>query len=88
MDIRSGSEAREAVRLRGRDAEVAVLAGQLEAVAGGRGGVVIVSGLAGLGKSALLDAAVRAARDRGSMCCAAPVTPPLRWCRLARCSRP
>lgn len=65
MDVRPDSGARETLRLRGRQAEVARLNDQLEAVRDGRGGIVVVSGLAGMGKSVLLDAAAGAGRRRG-----------------------
>lgn len=51
--------------LAGRAAERAVLRETLAAASRGRGGVVLVSGPAGIGKSALADAAVRAAADAG-----------------------
>jgi len=64
MDTQPGRTSRGTFRLRGRQAQIAALDGQLEAVRGGRGGIVVVSGLAGMGKSALLDAAEAMARER------------------------
>ncbi|HVT68192.1 MAG TPA: AAA family ATPase, partial [Trebonia sp.] len=52
-------------RLAGRDSELAVLAGLAEAVAAGQGGVVLVEGEPGIGKTALAAAAVAAAASRG-----------------------
>ena len=51
--------------LRGRQAQVEALRDQLDALRGGRGGTVLVAGLAGLGKTALLDATEVMARERG-----------------------
>src|SRR6266511_2294815 len=49
--------------LRGRRRECEVLAGLLEGVRGGRSGVLVVRGEAGVGKTALLDYAVEWALD-------------------------
>jgi AAA ATPase domain len=49
--------------LRGRRSECEVLAGLLEGVRGGRSGVLVVRGEAGVGKTALLDYAVESALD-------------------------
>jgi DNA-binding CsgD family transcriptional regulator len=49
--------------LRGRDSERAVLTGLVEAARGGHSGALVLTGAAGMGKTALLDAAVAAARD-------------------------
>jgi hypothetical protein len=49
-----------------RDAELAALAGQLERVQAGSGRVMLVEGPAGIGKSSLLAAAMRAAGARGA----------------------
>jgi hypothetical protein len=54
-----------AFRLRGRDTEIQALRRQLDTVATGRGSVVIVGGLPGMGKSALLAAGTRLAAERG-----------------------
>jgi DNA-binding CsgD family transcriptional regulator len=54
-----------ALRLRGRDAPLGTLTGQLDALAAGRGGVILVAGLPGMGKTALLAVAAELARDRG-----------------------
>jgi hypothetical protein len=64
MGAHPASEAR-ATRLRGREAEIEALRDRLDAVRAGRGGIVLVAGLAGMGKTALLDAAWGMARDRG-----------------------
>lgn len=49
----------------GRDEESAVVSGALSAAAGGAGGVLLILGEAGVGKSRLLAAAVEEARDWG-----------------------
>src|SRR5205814_7448199 len=49
--------------LRGRRDEVAVLDGLLEAARGGRSGVLLLRGEAGLGKTALLEHAIESASD-------------------------
>jgi DNA-binding NarL/FixJ family response regulator len=54
-----------AVRLRGREVQLATLRGQLDAVLAGRGGIVLVTGLAGMGKSALLTEVQAMAADQG-----------------------
>jgi len=54
-----------AIRLRGRDTETQALGRQLDTVAAGRGSVVLVKGLPGMGKSALLGAAEKLAAERG-----------------------
>jgi DNA-binding NarL/FixJ family response regulator len=65
MDAHPGPEPRAAARLRGRQAEIEALRGQLDAVRGGRGGVMLVTGAPGLGKTALADAGEDMARQRG-----------------------
>jgi len=50
--------------LRGRQAQIEALREQLDAVLAGHGGTVLVTGLAGLGKTVLLDAAEDMARAR------------------------
>jgi DNA-binding CsgD family transcriptional regulator len=52
-------------RLVDRESELAELCERLEAVRSGAGGVVVIEGLAGVGKSALLDFACCRASDRG-----------------------
>jgi DNA-binding CsgD family transcriptional regulator len=51
-----------AERLRGRDAEVGMICGRLDQLLLGHGGLVVIRGPAGIGKSALLAAAESAAR--------------------------
>src|SRR3979411_1356356 len=51
--------------LRGRDAEMAVIDAALSDARDGRGGVLLVEGGAGLGKSRLLEEAVRRAGRAG-----------------------
>lgn len=51
--------------LSGRQVQVEMLRGQLDALLAGRGGTVFVSGLAGMGKTVLLDATETLARERG-----------------------
>jgi hypothetical protein len=54
-----------AVRLRGREIQLETLRCQLDAVRAGQGGIAVVTGLAGMGKSALLAEAQDLAADRG-----------------------
>jgi len=49
----------------GRDSELAVLAGRVNDVADGRGGAILIEGEPGIGKSALVRAAVAGARQAG-----------------------
>src|SRR5215471_14443871 len=49
----------------GRERELAILDERLTALRGGRGGLVLISGEAGIGKTALADRLARAARDTG-----------------------
>jgi DNA-binding CsgD family transcriptional regulator len=53
------------VRLRGRDVEVDDIVQKIDGLENGRGAVIIVSGGAGVGKSALIGEAEDLARDRG-----------------------
>jgi DNA-binding CsgD family transcriptional regulator len=65
MDVHAGNEFSVAtLRLRGRARELEALGSQLEAVQSGRGGVVLITGVPGIGKSALLDIAAAMARER------------------------
>src|SRR4051794_32534965 len=52
-------------RLRGRDAELLALGDRVSALANGEGGVMLVEGPAGIGKSALLSIVCEMARGRG-----------------------
>jgi DNA-binding CsgD family transcriptional regulator len=54
-----------AAPLRGRGTEVGILGEVLDRVAGGRPGVVLIEGEAGIGKTRLLDTALDDARGRG-----------------------
>jgi tetratricopeptide (TPR) repeat protein len=64
--IRTREQAQVApLPLIGRDVELAVLAGLAAEVAAGRGGVVLVDGEPGIGKSALVQAAVARAASLG-----------------------
>jgi DNA-binding CsgD family transcriptional regulator len=54
-----------ALRLRGRQVQIETLRGQLDAVRAGRGGIVLVTGLAGMGKSVLLAEVEDMAAERG-----------------------
>jgi DNA-binding NarL/FixJ family response regulator len=65
MDLLASNESSRALRLRGRQVQVEELRSRLDAVRAGRGGIVLISGAAGLGKTVLLDAAGEMARDLG-----------------------
>ena len=54
-----------ACRLWGRQAQLETLRGRLSALRAGRGGTVLVAGLAGLGKTVMLRAVENAAREQG-----------------------
>ncbi|MEU4292497.1 AAA family ATPase [Kribbella sp. NPDC026596] len=58
---RGVGELAPAIRLRGRKAEIEVLHERLDAVRAGAGDTVVVTGLAGMGKTVLLDSVVEAA---------------------------
>jgi DNA-binding CsgD family transcriptional regulator len=64
MDIAAGKEPSPSPQLRGREDELGALRGQLDAVRAGRGGVTLITGVPGIGKTALLDAAESMARER------------------------
>jgi len=51
--------------IQGRDSELRLIGGLLDKVASGSGGVVVVEGASGIGKSRLLLEAVRDAKRRG-----------------------
>ena len=59
------------VRLHERERELGVVLDALAAAAGGRGGAVVLEGPAGIGKTALLERAAEAARDRSFAAAAA-----------------
>jgi DNA-binding CsgD family transcriptional regulator len=65
MQPPASSELGLAARLWGRQDQVEVVRGALSAVQFGRGGTVLVTGLAGLGKTALLRAVEASAREQG-----------------------
>ena len=62
--------------LRGRQAQVEALRDQLDALRAGRGGTVLVAGLAGMGKTVLLDATEMMAPSARSGSSVARATPP------------
>jgi predicted ATPase len=72
-----------AVALRGRDAELEVVDRRLDEQSRGRGGVILIRGAAGLGKSALLARAELMARERGSTICHGEAAPTRRAIPLA-----
>ncbi len=57
-----------AVPLVGRDVELATIRARIDRLAAGEGGILTISGDAGLGKSRLAAEAVRLARERGFDC--------------------
>jgi DNA-binding NarL/FixJ family response regulator len=59
------SDPAPACRLWGRQAQLETLRGRLSALRAGQGGTVLVTGLAGLGKTAVLRAVEAAAREQG-----------------------
>ena len=65
MDVQAGTGPQPGFRPRGRQAEIEALRGQLDAVRAGRGGTVLVTGMAGMGKTVLLHVAENMARERG-----------------------
>ncbi|NDU72123.1 AAA family ATPase [Actinomadura sp. DSM 109109] len=65
MDVSASGPFMPAPPLRGRDAEIDALRDRLDAVRVGRGGTVLITGLAGMGKTMLLEEAERMARERG-----------------------
>jgi DNA-binding NarL/FixJ family response regulator len=65
MNIHMGTESQLPFPLRGRRVQIDALRDQLDAVQAGRGGTVLVIGMAGMGKTVLLDAAESMARKRG-----------------------
>ncbi len=60
------SEMKFRPQLVGRDAELAQLTGALDAVVGGNGSTVIISGEAGIGKTRLVEELISAAEERGA----------------------
>ncbi|MGH3141790.1 MAG: ATP-binding protein, partial [Gaiellales bacterium] len=63
MDVSSARADSRVAELLGREEELARLHGLIDGI-GQRGGAVVVRGEAGIGKSALLEAAAARARDR------------------------
>ena len=57
MNARSDSEPLATFGLRGRRVQLEALRDQIDALRAGRGGVVLLTGMAGMGKTVLLDAA-------------------------------
>jgi DNA-binding CsgD family transcriptional regulator len=82
------------MRLYGRERELRLLRDQLDHVLDARGAVVLLSGAAGVGKSALLRTLAHEASERGACvlsggCYDLSVTPPYGpWLELARAYRP
>jgi hypothetical protein len=68
----------------GRDSEMALLTGLINEVARGRGGSVLIEGEPGIGKSALVQAAVAQAPEAGCQVFWGTVTS---WARSCRCYR-
>ena len=68
----------------GRDSELALLAGLVAEAAAGRGSSVLIEGEPGIGKSALVRAALAEAPGPAARCSGAPVTS---WGRRYRCCR-
>src|SRR5215218_9146290 len=74
----------------GRDREIALLRGQLDAALAGQGSLVLISGGAGLGKTTLAEFVAREAAARGALvltgrCYDLTETPPYGpWLELAR----
>src|SRR5438270_4034233 len=61
------SPSRDASPLVGRDRELAILRERLTAALAGHGGLVLIGGEAGIGKTALAEALCREAEDRGAL---------------------
>jgi hypothetical protein len=76
-----------AVLLRGREVQLETLCGQLTAVRSGQGGIAVVAGLAGMGKSALLAEAQSMAAGQGIRVFHGAGDPTVRSSRSARCLR-
>ncbi len=67
-DIRAGgatSPGAHQAGIQGREAELRLIGGLLDEVASGSGGVIVVEGVSGIGKSRLLLEGVRDAKRRG-----------------------
>jgi len=65
MDVHRGNGSRSTFALRGRQVQIEALRSLLDSVRAGRGGTVLITGTAGMGKTALLEAGKEMARDRG-----------------------
>src|SRR5262245_19862614 len=65
------------VRLRGRDADLAAIAELIAAASSGHGGALVLTGPAGIGRTALLAAALEALPGAGSPAHPAEPTGPL-----------
>jgi len=73
-----------AVMLVGRESELALLSGLMKQAAQGHGGAVLIEGEPGIGKSALVRAAVAEAPEAGCQVFWGPGT---NWGRSCRCCR-
>src|SRR5271163_1983576 len=65
-DVTNPVDSGQSRRLRGRDPEIGMLSRRLDELGQGRGGVVLIRGTAGLGKSALLAEAEAMSRERAA----------------------
>jgi DNA-binding NarL/FixJ family response regulator len=65
INVHAGGEPPATLPLRGRQVQLKTLSDQLDALQAGRGGTVLLTGVTGMGKTALLGAAESMARERG-----------------------
>ena len=72
--------------VRGRDSEVKQIADAVSAVARGRGGVLIIEGPPGIGKTRLLAEAIVLAKTADDGRCLARPSSTSTWCRSRRFS--